>query len=248
MRLTFDSSQENASPIWSPDGTRMVFQSLRNGKWGLYQKNADGTGAEELLTESERQKWPSTWTPDGLSILYVIVDPKTRHDVWLLPLTGDHQPRPLLTGPAIEYFPQVSPDGRWLAYTSSEGGTMQVFVKPFPTGSGRWLVSGSGIADFPRWRGDGKELFYLTNSVSGGAVMSVAVNGSGGSFVAETPTALFTPPGQFGGGFGHTGNFFVYAVSRDGQRFLMPQPVAGPGGASAPTINVILNWTSLLPK
>ena len=78
--------------------------------------------------------------------------------------------------------------------------------------------------------------------------MSVAVNGTGASFVAETPVPLFTPPGQYGGGFGHSGNFFVYAVSRDGQRFLMPQPVAGPGGATAATINVVLHWTSWLPK
>jgi eukaryotic-like serine/threonine-protein kinase len=246
MRLTFEASQENASPIWSPDATRVVFQSLRNGKWGLYLKHADGSGTEELLTESDLLKWPSAWTPDGRSILYVVVDPTTQHDVWLLPLTGDRRPMPLLDGPARQYFPQVSPDGRWLAYTSNEGGTMQVFVQPFPTGSGRWLVSGSGIADFPRWRGDGKELFYLTNSISAGAVTSVAVNGSGASFVAGAATALFTPPGQYGGGFGHSGNFFVYAASRDGQRFLMPQPAGG--RESAPAINVILNWTSLLPK
>ena len=245
MRLTFEASQENASPIWSPDGTRIVFQSQRNGKWGVYLKNADGSGAEELLTESELLKWPSAWTPDGGSILYVVVDPTTRHDVWLLPLTGDRRPLPMLNGPSVEYFPQVSPDGRWLAYSSNEAGSMQVFVKPFPAGSGRWLVSSGDIGDFPRWRGDGKELFYLTSSISG-TVMSAVVNGYGASFVADAPTALFTLPGQYGGGFGHSGNFYVYATSRDGQRFLMPQPVGG--RASAPAINVILNWTSLLPK
>ena len=243
MRLTFDASQENASPVWSPDGTRIVFQSLRNGKWGVYLKNADGSGAEELLTESEGFTWPSAWSPDGRSILYVVVDPKTQHDVWLLPLTGDRRPVPLLNSPSVEYFPQVSPDGRWLAYSSNEAGMNQVFVRPFPIGSGKWLVSSGGIADFPRWRGDGKELFYLNSSITG-TVMSVAVNGSGTSFVAETPAPLFTPPAQYGGGFGHSGNFFVYAASRDGQRFLMPQPAGGRESALA--VNVILNWTSLL--
>ncbi|MEO8681213.1 MAG: protein kinase [Vicinamibacterales bacterium] len=247
MRLTFEPSQDNGMPVWSPDGKRIAFPSLRNGKWGLYQKNADGTGAEDLLVESALVKFPMAWSRDGQSIAFVVADPKTLMDLWLLPLTGDRKATPLLDSRFVENFPQISPDGKWLAYMSSESGTNHIYVRSFPKGDGKWQVSTGGYGSFPRWRSDGKELFYLTG-VAQGQVMSVEVNGSGSSFVAGTPAELFET-GTYGSAApGHQGNFFTYAVSPDGQRFLMPQPVSGAKGNVAPTINVILNWTSLLKK
>ena len=226
---------------------RIAFQSARNGKWGLYEKNSDGTGSEKLLTESELIKFPMAWSRDGQSIAYVVQDPKTIADLWLLPLTGDRKPTPLLDSKFGENFPQMSPDGKWLAYMSNESGTNQIYVRSFPKGDGKWQVSTGEYGSFPRWRSDGKELFYVTG-VGQGKVMSVEVNGSGSSFVAGTRAELFEP-GTYGPVVpGHRGNFFTYAVSPDGQRFLMPQPVSGAKGSAAPTINVILNWTALLPK
>ena len=93
MRLTFDPSQDNGMPVWSPDGKRIAFHSLRNGKWGLREKNSDGTGAEDLLIESEWYQVPMSWSGDGQSIAYVVGDPKTLSDLWLLPLTGVAGPR-----------------------------------------------------------------------------------------------------------------------------------------------------------
>ena len=247
MRLTFEPSQDNGMPVWSADGRRLVFQSLRNGKWGLYERNADGTGAETLLRESELVQFPMAWSRDGQSLAYVVIDPKTLADVWLLPLTGDRKATPLRQSKAGENFPQISPDGKWLAYVSSESGTPQIYITSFPEGNGKWQVSTGEYGSFPRWRSDGKELYYLTGT-SQGQVMSVGVNGSGSSFVAGAPARLFEPGRYETLGPGHYGNFFPWAVSPDGQRFLMPQAVSGSKAGVSPTINVVLNWTSLLKK
>ena len=247
MRLTFDPSQDNGMPVWSPDGKRIAFHSLRNGKWGLREKNSDGTGAEDLLIESEWYQVPMSWSGDGQSIAYVVGDPKTLSDLWLLPLTGDRRATPLRQSKAQEEFPQLSPDGKWLAYVSGESGANHIYVTSFPGGDGKWQVSTGGLGSFPRWRSDGKELFYLTG-MGQGKVMSVDVNGSGSSFVAGRPAELFEP-GTWGlMPPGHQAGFFPWAVSPDGQRFLMPQPVAGDKASASPAINVILNWTALLNK
>jgi Tol biopolymer transport system component/predicted Ser/Thr protein kinase len=246
MRLTFDASQDNGMPVWSPDGKRIVFQSLRNGKWGLYEKNSDGSGADTLLIESERLQVPMAWSPDGQSIASVVLNLPTTH-LSLLRLTGERSATPLQVSKVGGNFPQISPDGKWLAFMSTESGNPHIYVQPFPQGAGKWQVSTGAYGSFPRWRGDGKELFYVTG-VDQGEVMSVAVNGSGSSFVSGTPAALFKPGNYGAGAPGHRGNFFTYAVSPDGQRFLMPQPLSKPDASAAPTINVILNWTSLLNR
>src|SRR5262249_17912280 len=158
-RFTFDASQENSQPVWSPDGSRIVFGSRRNGKWGLYVKPSNGIGNEELLMESETLKMPMSWSGDGKSILYWLQDPKTGNDVWALPFFGDRKPFPVLQTPFAEVFPQISPDGKWISYTSNETGRPEIYVQSFPPGAGKWPISSSG-GNFSRWRRDGKELLY----------------------------------------------------------------------------------------
>src|SRR5207247_1141309 len=164
-RLTFDASRHNGMPVWSPDGNRIVYNSLQKGKWGLYQNQSGGSGTEELLFESELLKAPMSWSPDGKRIVFWVQDQKTGGDLWVLPLEGDKKPAPLIASPANETHGQISPDGKWIAYTSNSTGRNEIYVQPFPSGSGRWQISNHG-GDWPRWRRDGKELLYHSIAVT----------------------------------------------------------------------------------
>ena len=125
-KFTFDATQDNSAPIWTRDGTQVAFGSHRNGKWGIYIKLTDNTRNEELLTESDVPLAPITWTPDGQTLLYWTSTPKTFGDVWGLPLKGERKPFPILSSPADERHPQVSPDGKWIAYSSNETGRSEI--------------------------------------------------------------------------------------------------------------------------
>ena len=181
------------------------------------------------------------WSPNSKSIIYSVADPKTGRDQWLLSTVGDRKTVPLLNLPYDEDHPQISPDDKWIAYASNHTSLGEVYVKPFPSGEGRWQVSrGGGL--WPRWRRDGKEIFYL----SGSKLMAVAVTAAGSIFEAGAPRELFDsgvvfPP--------HTTTINLYAVSNDGQRFLIPIPVSKyPGGIASSPITVVLNWRAGLKK
>ncbi len=244
MRLTFDASQDNSSPIWSPDGKRLAFGSVRGGMQSIYVKSADGTGEEELLLQFKEPIEPMSWSPDSRLLVFWKMDSKTNSDLWILPLEGDKKPRPLLQSDFAESHGQISPDGKWIAYWSFESGQPEIYVRPFPSGAGRWQISPNG-GTFPRWRSDSKELYYLSTT-SFGQMMAVEVKTSGAAFEYGSARELFNSQYENFSHPGHTGNWHTYAVSNDGQRFLIPRPVSPQTSMNA--ITVVLNWTALLKK
>jgi eukaryotic-like serine/threonine-protein kinase len=236
-RFTFDPALDDG-PVWSPDGTRIVFASNRNDTFDLYQKNSAGAGQDEVLLKSDHQKIPDDWSPDGRFILYRDQDPKTGWDLWVLPLTGDRKPQSVLSTAFREIQGRFSPDGRWMAYVSDESGTNQVYVQSFPPSGNKWQIStGGGLQ--PRWRRDGKELFFLPGAESGGPVphdvMAVGVDTSStGVFKAGVPQKLFTVTLNAVSGTRNT-----WDVTPDGQRFLVVSPRAT---TAVPPITVVVNW------
>ena len=218
-RFTFDKAAD-FEPVWSPDGTHVVFASNRGGTLDLYRKRATGAEEEELLLQSDRPKHPEAWSPDGRFLTYASLETKTKYDVSVLPLFGDRKPRPLLREAFSEGQSQISPDGRWMAYTSYETGTMEVYVRPFPSGEGKWQISTAGGAD-PRWRRDGKELYFIA---AGGMLMAMTVR-TGGAFAPGVPTPLFDT--RVNHLWDDARNH--YEVSRNGQRFLVTTPIEDHG-------------------
>jgi hypothetical protein len=237
-RFTFDPADE-LTAVWSPDGSRVVFNARRKGPLDLYQKASSGAGAEaELLTDG-LDKHPMGWTPDGRFILYAVAAPKTGSDLWVLPLFGDQKPLPFLQTPFNESPGQFSPDGRWIAYSSDESGRYEVYVTPFPGPGGKWQVS-TASGDWPRWRRDGKEIFYVAPADN--KLMAAAVNGRGSAFEVGAVRPLFDtrvagPPSV------RPGQGRMYDISPDGQRFLVN--TVAEEAASAP-ITLVVNWPALL--
>jgi len=248
-RLTFDPRQDNVGPVWSPDGRRIAYASLRQGVSAIYSKASDGSGDEEKLLDSPPQfaKVAKSWSSDGRYLLFWMND-RPSAGLWVLPLFGDRKPFPFTRTSFAELFGEISPDGKWLAYQSTESGRSEVYVRPFPTGSGKWPVSTDGGA-YARWRRDGKELFYVNNisGFSGSPLMAVPIQTDGSTFRAGLPKALFET--QLPAGMRHPGGpANSFAVAPDGQRFLLPR-AAGSAREPAPsTITVVLNWPALLKK
>jgi serine/threonine protein kinase len=235
-RFTFDSANE-IFPIWSPDGSRIAFSSNRDGQVNIYQKLANSSANEEPILVSNEPKFCNDWSSDGQFIVFHKLSGKTRADIWILPLSGDRKPFAYLETQFSEREARFSPNGRWIAYTSDETGPRELYVQSFPIGRGQWQISRGGAGP-AQWRGDGKEIFY----VSGGKLMAVEVKTDGDTFEMGTPQVLFdirgTPlPGALGGS--------AFDVSTDGQRFLIGMPVQE--ATSAP-ITVVLNWTSDLKR
>jgi Tol biopolymer transport system component len=231
-RLTFDPALDN-DPVWSPDGMRIAFSSNIAGAFNLFTKPSNGAGAEETLLKNPNSMLTQDWSRDGRFLLYYEVNPKTGRDLWALELTGnDHKPRVVANTPFEEVLGQFSPDGRWVAYQTNESGRFEIVVQPFPAANGKWQVStGGGVA--PRWRADGKEIYFIAPDAT---MMAVPITASGPTFEAGTPMVLF-PTRIVGGGTVST-NRPQYAVARDG-RFLINQPVKED---TATPITLLMNW------
>jgi hypothetical protein len=227
LRFTFHPARET-SPVWSPDGASVAFASERDGPFSIYRKSANNEGTEEALLKSSMAPRPTDWSRDGRFLLYTVFDPKTGNDLWLLPLDGDRKPRPYLQTPFSESQGQFSPDGRWVAYTSNESGRPQVYVQPFPAAGGKWQISTAGGVQ-PRWRGDGKELFYIGLDRK---LMAVEVK-TGAKSEAGIPKPLFklrVLPSPI---------ITRYTAAADGKRFLISTAI---DQESDSAFHVVLNW------
>jgi Tol biopolymer transport system component len=237
-RLTTDAANETR-PVWSPDGLWIAFASDRSGVENIYRKRADNTVAEELVLTTEAIT-PSSWTPDGASLIYQRLGPVA---LGILSLTAN--PAARLLDPSrtltLDRWGELSPDGKWLAFGAQEGGPTQVYIQSFPTPDrGRWLVSSEFFGMQPRWGADGKELFYLGFD---GWLMAVpiAINET---LSIGAPRRLFEPKATFGTSW-VLGREQQYAVAPDGMRFLINAEVGQP---SLSPLTIVVNSQSLLKR
>jgi Tol biopolymer transport system component len=225
-RLTF--GPENTNPAWSPDGRTIAYDKVGVG---LFRKSASGEGKEELLVPAKNLAVPKSWSPDGTTLVYTQINPSTGADLMAVPVNGDRKPFPVVQTPATEDQGQFSPDGHWLAYTSNESGQAEVYAIPFPPSPGtKWLVSRGGGAQ-PRWRRDGKELFYIS---ADSQMMAVEV-ATRPTFQSGTPHPLFQSDIVDTGI--RTGPL-SWDVAPDGKRFL----IVTPNSSEASPVNIVLNW------
>jgi len=236
-QFTFDPAQD-INPVWSPDGSRIVFSSQREGSRNLYQKVSTGAGSDELLLKSPEDKRPKDWSRDGKYLLYDVQNPKTRGDLFALPMTGEKKPIPVVATEASEDQGQFSPDSHWVAYRSDAGGRNEIYVRPFPPAEsgGQWKVSNNGGVQ-PRWSRDGKELFYIATD---GKLTAVAVSTAGGTFKSGTPQLLFDSQ-AYGGGTNTVS--MRWDLTPDGKKFLI---ITQATENSSSPMTVILNWPALL--
>jgi serine/threonine protein kinase/Tol biopolymer transport system component len=244
-RFTFDPAFDSY-PVWSPDGSSIIFSSDRKARlvYDIYQKDASGARNEELLlasddyilanTPTRGTMRPSSCSADGRFLAYTRLEgPNRKGDIWVLPLTGERKPFPLIQTPQFdEAHAQFSPDGRFVAYDSDESGSRQVYVTAFPGPGGKQQVSTSGGED-PIWRRDGRELFFLSE----GKMMAAEVKTNGSGLDIGNAQLLFDAHSGFGG-FAH------YDVTPDGKRFI----VATLGEAGSAPMNLVVNWTADLKR
>jgi Tol biopolymer transport system component len=230
----FTMTPPNTMPSWSSDGRRVLYSGVRVGGFDLFQKEANGSGQEEMILKGGPSKAPFQWSPNSKYVLY---NQRTfKNELWMLPYPNG-KPVPFRESRFNDTLAKVSPDGRWIAYSSDDTGRYEVYVQPFPAGSGRWKVSTAGGSQ-PRWSPDGKQIFYVASR----QLMAVQVK-AGSSFETGAPTALFQAhffdPG-FRSSFDHQ-----YDISPDGKRFLVN---VSTGDASEQPLNVTVNWQKAAGK
>jgi Tol biopolymer transport system component len=225
-RLTLDPG-DDLNPVWSPDSTRVAFTTYRKGNADIYVKNANGVGAETPLLESSGNELVEAWSRDGKYIAYLFGGANNVQDIYAMPLFGDKKPFPVVQGPFQKDEPQFSYDGKWLAYTSNESGTFQVYVTSFPGLDQREQITMAGGGQ-PRWRQDGRELYYRT--LDNGRIMAVdmmlgdKIEKVGEPRVLVTPTVIQANTRD---AIRH-----MFAASPDGQRFLLRIPIVTTGAQS----------------
>jgi Tol biopolymer transport system component/tRNA A-37 threonylcarbamoyl transferase component Bud32 len=238
-RLTFGPSVY-VSPIWSHDGKQIAY--MRGGvstQQALLVKAADGSGEEKKLLDTGAyqglQSGLCDWSPDGRYILYIAGTASVGNgtDIWALPLFGDRKPFAYIAAPGNQLYAQFSPDGRWVAYSSDESGTLEVYVAPFPWTGAKWQVSNGGGV-LPRWRRDGKQIFFLR--MGSASTFGADVDGDGSSFEVGAVHTLYNVNNLSPNTAGQQ-----YSVTGDGQRFL--QITTGDTGKGRRPLNVIQNWT-----
>jgi Tol biopolymer transport system component/DNA-binding winged helix-turn-helix (wHTH) protein len=238
-RFTFDPKRA-VQPVWSPDGRHIAFLSNRSGIDQLYWKDSSGAGQEEQLTNSPNDKNFLDWSRGGRYLLYTENAFKTHEDIMALPLEGERKPMVVLRTPFNEREGVFSPDGKWIAYVSDESGLDEVYVRAFPPAAagGKWQVS-SQRGRRPRWRSDGKELFYLAQSnrfAQSIRMMAAGIGMKADSVEIDTPRELFPISVDLG-------TSSPYDVTPDGQRFLVEEPSTT---ARVAPLTVVTNWQAEL--
>jgi len=230
-KFSFDLAEERFGR-WSPDGSSITFDRLSEASGGqIYRRDTSGVRPEQLLFKGDAvDRRASDWSPDGRYVLYTERDPKTVYDLWVTPADGSGKPEPVVRSQFNDTNGRFSPDGKWLAYSTNETGRPEVYVIGFPTTRNRVQISTTGGV-IPRWRGDSKELFFMSET---GQMMATLVSESRGELRAGVPRKLFDaqPIGE-------------WDVTRDGQRFLLN--VSTRPANTTPTgapIRVIVNWTT----
>jgi Tol biopolymer transport system component len=221
-----------------------VFASTRNGVYDLFEKPASNTADERPLLVTSQNKKPLSWSLDGRFLLYGVQDPNTAADLWVLPMIGDRKAFPLLHSRFDEIEGQFSPNGRWLAYVSNESGRYETYIRSFPEAGDQQLVSTAGGTQ-PRWRGDGKELFYVAPDATLMAV-PIRVAPSTRALDVGEPVALFRTHLAVGGNVAPASfqSHAQYAVTSDG-RFLMNMTT---DEAVTSPITIVQNWPAILKK
>jgi serine/threonine-protein kinase len=252
-RLTFDAYLD-VGPLWTPDSKQIVYLSANStASIKVCRKAADGTGKIESidLSSANRIPIPSSWSDKGKTLISSLIDANSigtigdsntlGFDIGALSMEGDQKQRPLLKEKYSEVQPKISPDGRWMAYTSNESGQNQVYVRPYPdVEGGRWQVS-TGGGDSPLWSSDGRELFYRI----GDEVMAVSIQ-TKPVFNIETPKSLFHGKYASADFSFQTLALSAWDISPDGKRFLMMKDAQGMSGNAAASfprrLNIVLNW------
>jgi serine/threonine protein kinase/Tol biopolymer transport system component len=233
-RLTFNPAYD-VNAVWSSDGSKIFFSSDRSGPWGIFQKAADGLGSTEAVSDSGSQsKALNDITSDGRYAIYDTANGIATSQLWAVPLFGDRKPQAFVQGSFGTGSAQFSPNGRYVAYSSTETGRLEIYVQTFPQHTGKWEISTAGGTE-PMWRRDGKELYYLTPDEK---LMAVDVNTTAAAFQAGIPKELFqaqlVPLSYWRN---------IYVPSPDGQRFLMITPASQ---EKPRPITVVVNWPALL--
>jgi len=235
-RLTFGPSIQRY-PVWSPDGKTIFFGSNRKGGIQIYTRASDGTGPDRALLEGDDAfEYPESVSPDQRFLVYmrVATDKRTATDIYALPLSGEPKPFPIVQNASNNLQPRISPDGKWIAYSSNESGRFEVYVTGFPGGGAKWQVSTSG-GSFPKWRRDSKELFWLDAADN---MMAVDVSTTANRVLMGTPQALFHAAGvqtQQG----------PYTVTADGKKFLIN---TGDVKEENQPFTLVQNWPAEIKK
>jgi Tol biopolymer transport system component len=227
-KLTFGATVDSDA-AWSPDGKEIAFASVRAGRKSLYAMSSTGGGERTLLASTGPQLSMDAWAPDGRFVLYHI---GTTRELMALPVSGQPPTVVVKPGTGVVDEPSFSPDGRWVAYNTNDAGRHEVYIKSFPPTDAQWQISSSGGVQ-PRWRGDGRELFFLAPD---GTMMAVDIR-AGATIEAGVPRALFPT------GLNVNAVTDQYAVLPDGSRFLVMRPLAE--RPRTLSFSAIMNWRSL---
>jgi len=237
-RLTFGPALQQV-PAWTPDGSTIFYASNANSPPHIYAKAADGSGPERAVSKDSNDlvEFPWSFSPDGHYLAYErrdLTKSDTGFDLWVLPLSGDSKPFPIVQTPFEEREPQISPDGKWMAYRNNESGRMELYITAFPGGGAKWQVSTNG-GRAVKWRGDSKELFFVDSADN---LVAVDVSASGNAVRLGVPHALF----QLIGAQRQAGPFDVTA---DGKKFLVNS-----GNTKEPNepVTLVQNWPAGLKK